>query len=137
MNDMAADLPTYSPHPQLSPEASEDLRRAWEYHKVADELLVQRTSWGIAAEAFLLTVFVAVFASTKGDSLPLRLIEFAICGIGLHVSWFLYQRTNSLHVRLEHMKRRYLEPIDPILDHTWRVAQIPTMQTHRSYQKAL
>lgn len=91
---------------------SETLRRAWEYHKAADELSHQRTSFALVAQSMLVVSFVTV--SVRDQSFKSFVLQMIICGAGLSFSKFMYLRIKSLVDRMDGMKKSYLIPLDPV-----------------------
>lgn len=49
----------------MSSEQETDRRRAWDYHKAADELLAARVSYGLVAHSMFLVSFATIFAAGK------------------------------------------------------------------------
>jgi hypothetical protein len=105
---------------QLEPD--EQLQRAWEYHKAADELLAARMNYGLVAHSMFLVSYATIFASGDHKTHWFRFVEALISGLGLWYSLVLNGSVWALNKRIAFLKTTYLEPLDPVYASYMRVA---------------
>ena len=105
---------------QLGPE--ERLKRAWEYHKAADELLAARMNYGLVAHSMFLVSYATLFAAGDHTTHWFRFVEALISGLGLWYSFVLNGSVWTLNNRMAFLKTAYLEPLDPVYASYTRIA---------------
>ena len=99
----------------MSSEQETDRRRAWDYHKAADELLAARVSYGLVAHSMFLVSFATIFAAGENKSWWLVvLVEIVIAALGLLYSVVLSFSMWTLNKRMEFLQSTYLRPLDPM-----------------------
>lgn len=98
----------------MTQDEESQLRRAWEYHKAADELLAFRMSYGMVAQSMLIVSFVTLLGLQPHLGGYLKASELIVGVFGLWLTTVQHLLARSLVTRLFFLKENYLEKIDPI-----------------------
>ena len=96
------------------PQREDEVRRAWEYHKAADELLAQRMSYGMVAQSMLIVSFVTIASADHSGRPWLTYLEIVISLLGFWYSAVQHSTTRALIRGLDRLKEAYLVPLDSI-----------------------
>ena len=91
----------------------DDLRRAWEYHKEADNLYHRRFNFFLVAESMLIVSFTTILTVDDKSLEPFNIAKaIAILGLIFTFSWFYVNA--RLDTRIYYLKKNYLERGDSI-----------------------
>ncbi len=93
--------------------SDDELRRAWDIYRYAEETLSQRMNYGMVAQSMLLLGFITLFAyqyQVPGYSV---IAEWVVGLLGFMLSVFQYKKITDLTRRIETMQNDYLthEPV--------------------------
>ena len=98
----------------MTPEQGPVLRRAWEYHRSADEVLATRTSLGLVAQTVLLLIYAGLLLASLNYRVIPSLAQLVIAGFALWYSIRQYRAAKEIADRMTYLRERYLIPIDEV-----------------------
>jgi len=87
---------------------AEEIQRAWEYYRAANELLAARFNYSMVAHAMALTAYSAVIAGK-----PTPAVAAIVAGFGVFFSWVQWTITRGLAEKLRVLRGEYLVQ-DPV-----------------------
>ena len=117
----------------MTPDEESELRRAWEYHKCADEILASRMNYGMVAQSMLLVSYMTMFLATGGIAWLPPFVQGIVASFGLWYSVRQSAMAQELTKRMEFLRKSYLVRLDPIYDKYLNIDPLP----HGSYQLRL
>ena len=97
----------------MTGHSDDDLRRAWDIYRFAEETLSQRMNYGMVAQSMLLLGFITLFAYQYQVPEYSVVAEWVIGLLGFIMSVFQYAKITDLTKRIATMQNDYLNQ-DPV-----------------------